>query len=61
MSKLPKNIILLTSVADVIKYFSGEIPDLETFRQTRYRDDLRVKDETFLRAIELMELAKHLS
>ena len=62
-NRATQKVILLTSVADVIKYFKGEIPNWDKFltEHSKYKHDIRVNQETYLRAIELMELAKHIS
>ena len=62
-NRATQKVILLTSVADVIKYFKGEIPDWDKFitEHCKLKDDIRVVKETYLRAIELMEIAKHIS
>jgi len=57
----PKKVILLNTVADVIKYYKGEIPDYSeaniVFHET---DDIRVTKELYLKALQLMEEAKHI-
>lgn len=59
-STQPK-VILLSNVAEVIKFFKGDIPDWESNRLklTREYHDIRVTKELYLRAVELMEIAKH--
>jgi hypothetical protein len=61
-------VILLDNVADVIKYFKGELPDLLKAKEEILKDynkthkplDIRMKPEVYLRALELMEIAKHI-
>lgn len=58
--KNKKKVVLLTNVAEVIKYFKGEIPDWDEYKLWTLTDDVRVKKELYLKAIQLMEEAKHI-
>lgn len=55
-----KKVILLSSVADVIKYFKGDIPDYSEAKILCLPDDVRVTKELYLKSLQLMEEAKHI-
>jgi len=61
-TKAPKA-ILLNTAHDVIKFYKGNIPDWGSREQkvSFFLHDIRVSEELYLKSIELMENAKHIS
>ena len=55
-----RKVVLLNTAADVIKYFKGEIPDYSETKIKILKDDVRVTKELYLKALQLMEEAKHI-
>lgn len=61
-------VILLDNVSDIIKWFKGDLPDLPQAKEDILKEynkinnpkDIRMKPEMYLRALELMEIAKHI-
>lgn len=59
----PQKALLLNTAHDIIKYYKGDIPDWGSKKQkvSFFLRDIRVTKELYLKAIELMENAKHIS
>ena len=61
MKKGTKKPILLHTVADITKFFEGDIPDLFSMRLSHaiIEHDLRIDKDVYLEALEMQENSKH--